>query len=74
MERIESNTSIKEVAMDDKKASQRTKIKVALTFLILSGLITLSYINGNIFMEHLAICAFIISCICIIKLTEIKSH
>lgn len=72
MERIESNTQHKEVELDEKKASQRTKIQVAITLLILSGLITLSYMNDNIFIEYLAVCAFIITCICIIKLTEIK--
>lgn len=72
MERIESNTQYKEVELDEKKASQRTKIQVAVTLLILSGLITLSYMNDNIFIEYLAVCAFIITCICIIKLTEIK--
>ncbi|WP_426430295.1 hypothetical protein ACPX19_12255 [Winogradskyella sp. HB-48] len=72
MERIESNTNLKEVELDEKKASQRTKTQVAITLLILSGLITLSYMNDNIFLEYIAVCAFIVSCICIIKLTEIK--
>lgn len=72
MERIESNTNMKEIALDDKKASQKTKIQVAITLLILSGLITLSYMNDNIFIEYIAVCAFIISCICIIKLSENK--
>ncbi|MCB0463403.1 MAG: hypothetical protein KDC81_11925 [Flavobacteriaceae bacterium] len=72
MERIESNNNMKEIALDDKKASQRTKIQVAITLLFLSGLITLSYMNDNIFIEYIAVCAFIISCICIIKLSENK--
>ena len=29
-------------------------------------------VNDNIFIEYIAICAFIISSICFIKLTEIK--
>lgn len=72
MERIESNTDLKEIEIDEKKVSQKTKIQVAITFLVLSGLITLSYMNDNIFIEYIAVCAFIISCICIIKLTENK--
>ncbi|APY07039.1 hypothetical protein BWZ20_01415 [Winogradskyella sp. J14-2] len=72
MDRIEPNSNFKDVELDEKKAAQRTKIQVAITLLILSGLITLSYINDNIFIEYLAVCAFIISCICIIRLTETK--
>lgn len=72
MERIESNTNPKKFELYEKKVSQRTKIYVAMTLIILSGFITLSYVNDNIFIEYITICAFIISSICFIKLTEIK--
>ncbi len=71
MSRLEPNAVLKELKNSDvKKSTLKTKIGVALIFLVLSGLITMSYMNGNIFMEYLAICAFIISCIAVIKLME----
>ena len=71
MSRLESNATVKELKNSSaKKSAQKTKIGVALTFLVLTGLMTLSYMNGNIFMEHLAMCTFIVSCIAIIKLME----
>ena len=51
MERIESNTNPKKFELYEKKVSQRTKIYVAMTLIILSGFITLSYVNDNIFIE-----------------------
>lgn len=71
MSRLEPNATLKEFKSSDaKKSARKTKIGVALIFLVLTGLITLSYINSNIFMEYLAVCTFIISCMAIIKLTE----
>ena len=73
MSRLESNTTVKQLRNSKaKKATHKTKFGVALIFLVLTGLMTLSYMNGNIFMEYLAISAFIISCIVLIKLIELK--
>lgn len=71
MSRFEPNATLKELKNSDvKKSALKTKIGVALIFLVLTGLITLSYVSGNIFMDYLAVSTFIISCIAIIKLTE----
>ena len=71
MSRFESNATLKELGNSEvKKSARKTKVRVALIFLVLTGLITLSYINGNIFMEYLAVSAFIISCVAIIKSME----
>jgi hypothetical protein len=71
MARIESNTPLKNIRRTaDKGAALQTKIRVALTLLGISGLLTMSYLNDNIFMEYIAISGFIISCIAIIKLME----
>jgi len=71
MSRLEPNATLKELKNSKvKKSARKTKIGVALTFLVLTGLMTLSYMNGNIFMEYLAVCTFIISCIAIIKSME----
>ena len=71
MSRFESNATLKELGNSEvKKSARKTKVRAALIFLVLTGLITLSYINGNIFMEYLAVSAFIISCVAIIKSME----
>lgn len=71
MERIESNTPLKDIRKTDANSNaMRTKLSIALTLLGISGLLTLSYLNDNIFMEYIAISGFIISCIAIIKLME----
>lgn len=71
MSRIENNATFKELKNSDvRKSALKTKIRAASIFLVLIGLITLSYINGNIFMEYIAVSAFIISCIAIIKSME----
>ncbi|NNC46659.1 MAG: hypothetical protein HKN99_12315 [Winogradskyella sp.] len=71
MSRIESHATVKELKnTDEKRSAVKTKVSAALTILGLTGLLTLSYMNDNIFMEHIAICAFIISCVAIIKLME----
>lgn len=71
MSRLESNVTIKRLNKTDiKKSAVKTKVWTALTLLSISGLVTLSYINNNIFMEHIALCGFIISCVAIIKLIE----
>ncbi|WP_431157930.1 hypothetical protein [Winogradskyella poriferorum] len=71
MSRLESNASIKGLRKGgEKKSTTRPKVTAALTILGLSGLLTLSYMNGNIFMEHIAVCGFIITCVAIIKLME----
>lgn len=73
MSRLESNARVENFKNTKSKSSAlRTKIWAALTLLGLSGLVTLSYMNDNIFIEHIAVSAFIISCIAIIKLMEIK--
>ncbi|WP_422104337.1 hypothetical protein [Winogradskyella sp.] len=75
MSRLEPNATLKELRNSEvKKSTRKTKIGVALIFLVLTVLITLSYMNGNIFMEYLAICTFIISCIAIIKLMETNQN
>ncbi|WP_299117127.1 hypothetical protein [uncultured Winogradskyella sp.] len=71
MARLESNTTIQRLKKTNSKQSAlRSKVWAALTLLGISGLLTLSYMNDNIFIEHIAICGFIISCIAIIKLME----
>lgn len=71
MSRLESNASIKNLRKEvSKKSALRPKVYAALTILGFSGLLTLSYMNGNIFMEQIAICAFIITCIAIIRIME----
>ena len=71
MSRIESNESIKNIRKSSaKKTTLRPKVYAALTILGLSGLLVLSYINDNIFMEHIAVCAFIITCVAVMKLME----
>lgn len=71
MSRLESNASVKSIRKGgEKKSTIRPKVIAALTILGLSGLLTLSYFNGNIFMEHIAVCGFIITCVAIIKLME----
>ncbi len=71
MARLESNTTIKRLRdTDSKQSTLRNKVGAALTLLGVSGLLTLSYMNDNVFIEHIAICAFIIMCIAIIKLME----
>ena len=71
MSRIESNASIKNIRKSSaKKTTLRPKVYAALTILGLSGLLVLSYINDNIFMEHIAVCAFIITCVAVMKLME----
>ncbi len=49
-------------------SAKTSKIAAVGVILFLSGAMTLSYLNGNIFMEKLAICSFIIICIMIVKL------
>jgi hypothetical protein len=71
MSRFESNATV-ENYKKTKKSALKTKVSAALTLLGLSGLVTLSYLNDNIFIEHIALSAFIISCIAIIKLMETK--
>ncbi|GAB4164766.1 MAG: hypothetical protein Tsb0033_26300 [Winogradskyella sp.] len=71
MSRLESNATFeKSEDSEVKRETQKTKISVALTFLVLSALLAFSYINGHIFMDYIAVCGFIISCIAIIKLME----
>jgi uncharacterized membrane protein len=73
MSRLESNATFEKTTDSEvKRESQKTKISIAITFLVLTALLTYSYMNGHIFMEHLAVCGFIISCIAIIKLMETK--
>lgn len=73
MSRLESNATFEKTTDSEvKRESQKTKISNAITFLVLTALLTYSYMNGHIFMEHLAVCGFIISCIAIIKLMETK--
>lgn len=70
MSRLESKVTIESLKRTNSKNAVRTKVYAALTLLGMSGLLTLSYMNSNIFMEHIAICAFIISCVAIVKLME----
>ena len=73
MSRLESNATFEKTTNSEvKRESQKTKISIAITFLVLTALLTYSYMNGHIFMEHLAVCGFIMSCIAIIKLMETK--
>ncbi|MDY2586543.1 hypothetical protein [Winogradskyella aquimaris] len=73
MSRLETNATFEKTTDSEvKRESQKTKISIAITFLVLTALLTYSYMNGHIFMEHLAVCGFIISCIAIIKLMETK--
>jgi hypothetical protein len=73
MSRFESNATVENYKnTKTKKSALKTKVSAALTLLGLSGLVTLSYLNDNIFIEHIAVSAFIISCIAIIKLMETK--
>ncbi|WP_439151153.1 hypothetical protein [Winogradskyella sp.] len=73
MSRLESNARVENLRnTKSKKSALKTKVYAALTLLGLSALVTLSYLNNNIFIEHIAVSAFIISCIAIIKLMEIK--
>ncbi|WP_369998249.1 hypothetical protein [Winogradskyella sp.] len=70
MSRLETNVTIKRLKRTDSKNAVKSKVYAALTLLGISGLLTLSYMNDNIFMEHIAMSAFIISCVAIIKLME----
>ena len=73
MSQLESNATFSNVRRTNSKESViKTKVVAALTLLGLSGLVTLSYLNNTIFIEHIAVCAFIISCITIIKLMKIE--
>ncbi len=75
MSRFEPNATIKELRNSEvKKSARKSKVRAALIFLVLTGLITLSYMNGNIFMEYIAVSAFIISCIAVIKSMETNSY
>ncbi|MBC2844890.1 hypothetical protein [Winogradskyella flava] len=69
MSRLDSNATIKGMRnTDTDKSARRTKAGAALTILALTGLLTMSYMNDNVFMEHIAICSFIVSCVAIVKL------
>ena len=71
MSRFESNATLKELKNSNvKKSARKTKIGATLMFLVLTLLVTLSYMNDNLFMEYIAMSTFIISCIAIIKLME----
>ncbi len=70
MERINTQNSIVVGNTKRKTSSAKTKALSGLILLSISGLLTLSYLNDNIFMEQLAISGFIIACVAIIKLME----
>jgi hypothetical protein len=73
MSRFESNATVENYKRTTtKKSALKTKVRAALTLLGLSGLVTYSYLNDNVFIEHIAVSAFIISCVAIIKLMETK--
>ncbi|MFP4846883.1 hypothetical protein [Winogradskyella sp. PE311] len=48
----------------------KTKAIASIVLIALGGLIALSYMTNNIFTERIAVCAFIISCIVLIKLSN----
>jgi hypothetical protein len=55
------------------KSLLKTKITATLIILASTGLLTLSYMNGNIFIDKIAISLFIISCLLLIKLSGANS-
>ncbi|NRB60928.1 MAG: hypothetical protein HRU50_13445 [Winogradskyella sp.] len=67
---VDSVDKARQSAKHVDKKRLNPKIVISIVILALTGLITLSYMNGNIFIEKIAICSFIISCLLLIKLSN----
>ena len=69
-----SNNDINDSVSFKQQKRKLTLIAVSV-ILGISGLLTLSYLNGNIFMEKIAISGFIIICVTLMKiLNDLESE
>ncbi len=66
------NSVLKQIGIKLKINENRTlknRIIVSSFILVFSGMLALSYFNGNVFLEKIAVSFFIISCVLPIKIT-----